>query len=597
MKNRKRNIFSILFNSMDFLRKLILNLLFWGILAAVVLSFFPQVHTVSDGSVLMLQPSGIIVERNEGSELPDWFRNFTSSPLETTLLSLSRSIRTAADDRRISALFLDLSYLQYASLAALQELESDIHYFRERGKKVIAWSSYYNLYGAYLASAADHVYLDPMGTVHLPGYSVYRTYMGEALDEWMIDVSYFHAGEFKSYGDSYISSSMSRQMKEENQRWLDSLWSQYLDRMGENRGITASDLTDWINAYPRLLEIEGLTEAEAAIRGGLVDGILTGPGMDRELIRLCGVKRRDMVSSGDYAHQITSSSHPGEKRVVVVTASGTIHSGESDTRSIGADTLISSLDRISSDKSTGAIVLRLDTGGGSAYASEQIRRKLEEIRKQGVKVVVSMGGVTASGGYWIASGADEIWSAPGTITGSIGVFTMIPKINRLAEEKLQLHSDGVGTTWMSGQERLDQPLNSSSRAVFQSSVDRTYDHFLALVSDSRGLSVDNLKPLAEGRIWSGEEALGNGLADRTGSLTQVADGAAALAGLDSYSVEYYREEPVSVGSLINSLSSGGIRGSIRGAVEMLFPVAGNIKEDIFSLAPGRVYALSFVNNK
>ncbi len=588
-KKGRRNIFSVLFSSMDFVRRLVLNLVFWTVVVLAVIAFFPPVFTVPDESVLRLQPAGIIVERNDGSEIPDWVREFTSSPLESSLLTISRTIRTAADDRRITALYLDLSSIQYASLASLQELEGDLQYFKSRGKKIIAWSPYYNLYGAYLASAADHVYIDPMGMVHLPGYSVYRTYMGDALDEWMIDVSYFHAGEFKSYGDGYVSSSMSPAMKEENLRWLNSLWDQYVGKMSENRGLAEGDLSRWIDTYASLISDEGLSEAEAAVRGNLVDALMTEEELDRELVKLCGVKTADMVQDYDYISQIGSSYMPGEKRVVVLTASGTIHSGESSASSIGSATLCSILDSIASDRSTGAIVLRLDTGGGSAFASEQIRRKLTEIRRQGIRIVASMGGVTASGGYWITTAADEVWTAPGTITGSIGVFSIIPRINRLAEEKFGLRSDGVGTTWMGGQERLDQPLNYRSRSVYQSSVDQTYNQFLSLVSESRGMNPEDLKPLAEGRIWSGREAVAVGLADAEGTLGDAVEAAVRLAGLDDYSIEYYREAPVRPGDIMSSIRSGGITGG----VDFLFSMTGT--SELFSFEPGRVYALSFLN--
>ncbi|MDC7235044.1 MAG: signal peptide peptidase SppA, partial [Spirochaetales bacterium] len=546
---------------------------------------------IPEGSVLMLQPAGIIAEQNESDPLPDWFASLTGEVVETPLLSLSRTIRTAAGDNRISALYIDFSGLQYASLAALQELESDLQFFRSRGKKVIAWSSYYNLYGTYLASAADAVYLDPMGSVSLPGYSVYRTYYGDALERWNIEMAYFHAGDFKSYGEPFIASRMSPGLKAENKRWLDDLWGQYLDSLAHNRGMNPDDIRSWIASYPDMI-LSLQTEAEAALKASLIDGIMTPDELDRELLRQTGVKRADMVWSGDYS-PVRENTVPGRKEVYVLTASGQIHEGESRLNTIGSSTVLNILDTVQADSSIAALVLRLDTGGGSAYASEQIRRKLAELQKKGKKVVVSMGGVTASGGYWIASSADELWTAPGTITGSIGVFTMIPDFSGFARETLNLGSDGVGTTWMSGQGRLDQPLNEESRAVFQTTVNQTYRQFLDLVAHGRSMSVEEIEPLAEGRIWTGLEAADNGLADYTGTLGQAVESAAGLAGLDDYTVRYHRETPLNMGDLLGSMQGYGLKGFLQGTGGFLPAVS----EQILSLIPGQVYALSHVANR
>lgn len=587
----KRGFFSILFSSMDFIRKLILNLIFWGLVLAIIYSFIPPRVNIPDGSVLMLQPAGTIVERNDSEPLPDWMSSFTGNVAETPLLYLSRTIRTAAMDERISSLYLDLSGLQYASLAALQELESDIQYFRSMEKKVVAWSSYYNLYSAFLASAADSVYLDPMGSVSLPGYSVYRTYYADAMDQWNLEMAYFHAGEFKSYGEPYIASEMSSNMKMENQRWLDNLWDQYLSTLAQNRNLSSDTIKKWIARYPENIKGAENSEAEAALEASLIDGILTPIELDKELVRQTGYKRNEMIWGGNYK-PVQDGSFPGEKEIYVLTASGQIHGGESRLHSIGSDSIVNTLEQISTDQNIAALVLRLDTGGGSAFASELIRRKLIEMKKKGTRIIVSMGGVTASGGYWIASAADEIWSAPGTITGSIGVFTMIPQISGFTEETLKLHSDGVGTTWMSGQGRLDQPLNEESRSVFQTTVNQTYEQFLNLVAESRGMSVNSIKTLAEGRIWTGDEALDNGLADKTGTLGQAIESAAQLAQLDDYRVHYHKEDPLNMNDIMSNMQ--GIRmNGFSGLIDKMFT---ELSTEILDLKPGRVYALSPVTN-
>jgi protease-4 len=526
---------------------------------------------------------------NDGDALPQWMEALAGPVSETSAFRLSRTIRTAAEDRRIKLLVMDLSDLQYASLAVLQEIESDIRYFRSKGKSLFTWADHYNLYSYYLASGADGVYMDPMGQVLLPGFSLYKTYYGKAMDKWNLEMAYFHAGEFKSYGNSYISSSMSEDMKEENRRWLNRLWSQYVSRVGENRGLQPGQLESWIQNYPSLISKQGASESSAALSSRLIDSLMSFSDFDREMMRHLEEGSDSVVMGADYERLLDrEASIQGEKTVAVLSAAGQIHQGEGSPWSIGSDSLISSLDEIGADRSVGALVLRLDTGGGSAYASELIRRKLIELKSKGKTVLISMGGVTASGGYWIATAGDEIWTAPGTITGSIGVFTLIPQVASFAEETFGIRSDGVGTTWMSGQERIDQPLNSQSRTVFQSSVNHTYEQFLELVSESRNLEMKTLRPLAEGRIWSGEEAVEIGLADHSGTLQESIAAAASLAGLEEFNIRYHRQGTMSLRQSLMKLQQGKIS---------IFDFLPGIDLSLPELVPGRVYALSQLGNK
>ena len=320
------------------------------------------------------------------------------------------------------------------------------------------------------------------------------------------------------------------------------------------------------------------------MEGRLIDGIFTKDEMEKEITLYS--EEGEYINWWDYASLLDKESwNEGEKAVAVLNATGQIHSGQSMPWSIGSDTLEANLDWIASMEDVRALVLRLDTGGGSAFASEMIRRKLVKLKKNGIRVVVSMGGVTASGGYWIASAGDELWTDPGSITGSIGVFSLIPNVSDFAANTLKLRSDGVGTTWMSGQERLDQPMSEKSRKVYQAGVDQSYEQFLSLVAESRSLPQQKLRPYAEGRIWSGLEAVEIGLADKAGTLQQAIASAAELAGLDEYHPFYVQDEPPTARDYLSRMTGGMVK-----TLNLREPLTA--LQDLRKLKPGRVYALS-----
>lgn len=596
----KRHFWKKIVHIFDICRKIVLNLIFWSLLVLVLLAFLPQRIRIKENSLLYVKPEGSIVDSLTLQSNPgDWIP-LLQSVEETSSIELGETIRAAAQDDKIPGMILDLSNMQYASLAVLQDLEQDLLFFKNTGKRIYAWAPSYNQYAYYLASLADMVYLDKMGRVTMSGFGVYRSYYKKGMDKWDLDMAVFKAGSYKSYVEPYVYDHMSEQVKRDNLRWTAKLWDQVLNPVAANRDLSYSKLKDWIDRYPQYLLEASHIEAQSAFNAGLVDTVGTWDIFASEMIKITGY---DAESEGfrsihwlDYlTHLYRKPSSPFGKSVAVVTASGDIHSGEGTQWTIGSDTLISRLEQAENESSVRAIVLRLDTGGGSAYASEEIRRTLERIRARGINVVVSMGGVTASGGYWIATEADQLWSAPGTITGSIGVFSMIPETDRFLGEHLGIEGDGVGTTWMSGQGRPDQALNRSSRMVLQSGVDSTYNLFLSLVSENRGITVDQLLPLAEGRIWTGLEAEKLGLCDNTGTLRDAVQAAADLAHLEEYDTWYVPAYSPSVKELASSFLSQTFR-SFNGAVSPASRVL-KLTENLTDLKPGRVYALSPVSNR
>jgi len=595
-----RGFFSGLGRFLDILRKTILNLIFWAIVILVVMMFIPPRIRIRENSFLYISPDGVLVDSVSRLSYPEGLAPYLDTVSETSVIELGQVIRTAAEDERITGAVLDLTYTLYGSPAVLQDLAEDLAYFRAAGKKLFAWAPDYNQSSYYLASLADQIYMDEMGRILLPGYGVYRSYYRQGMDRWDLDMAVFQAGEFKSFVEPYRDDRMSEGVKRDNARWLENLWDQYLTALEANRELAAGTVRAWLAEYPDDLKREGNSEALSALDAGLADTIGTYRDFSSDMIRYTGY---DAESEGyralhwqDYLTLLNRRPRPDKgKSVAVVTARGEIHSGEGTQWTIGSDSLVARLEQAGREPSVRAVVLRLDTGGGSAYASEEIRRALEQLRSDGIAVVVSMGGVTASGGYWIASEADQIWTAPGTVTGSIGVFAMIPQTDRFLEEHLGITGDGVGTTWMSGQGRPDQPLNSASRSVLQSGVDETYDRFLTLVSENRAIPRDELLPLAEGRVWTGSEAVRIGLADHEGTLREAVQAAADLVHLEEYNTLYFIPDGSTLLEMLASFRGGLPANLSEGLLNLLYPEIHS--REAFTLEPGRIYALSQVANR
>ncbi len=592
----KRGFFRIFGKTLDVVRKIILNLIFWSLLVFIALALIPGRVKVKEDSLLYIQPQGQIVDALSLSDYPARLSPLLSSVSETSSIDMGLAIRRAAQDDRIIGLVLDCSGLSYASLAVLQDLEKDLNHFRESGKRIYAWSPSYNQYAYYLASTASLIYLDEMGSVTLSGFGVFQTYFKKGMDKWDLGMAVFQAGDYKSFVEPYMYEKMSQGVKEDNRRWTGNLWHQVLSALAENRSLTETDLTKWIEDYPAALSGTGKSGAELALEGKLIDVRGTWETFSSEMTKVTGYENDSRsfrsVHWLDYLEETEKRVKlPSGKSVAVITASGEIHSGSGSGWTIASRDLIDRLESAENNRSVRAIVLRLDTGGGSAYASEEVRRTLERLRSRGITVLVSMGGITASGGYWIASESDELWCSPGTITGSIGVFSMVPETDRFLEEHLGITGDGVGTTWMSGQGRPDQPLNRSSRQVLQAGVDSTYSQFLRIVSENRNIPVDALEPLARGRIWTGEEAVSAGLADRIGSLTEAVERAAELAHLEEYHLYYVPRAGQDMQGLLSQLL-GGIMSLISKQTLVGIPDLPSSQ-----LTPGKIYALSPISDK
>ena len=538
--------FLAIWRFIDGFRKVVLNLVFFLILFVVVMALVDtdEALIVQPDTALVLRPYGNVVEQYSGTPLDYVLTQASESGRsETRLRDLVEAVRRAADDDRIVRLVIDPGFMRSAGLASLLEIASAVEAFRASGKPVVALADNIGQQQYFLAALADEVWLNPKGMIWLDGFSAYRQFYAEGLDKLEIEVNLFRAGKYKSAMEPYVRNDMSPEAKEANLHWIGDLWYQYLDAVSTQRAVPAENLGEAIDQFAdRLGAAEG-DFARLALETGLVDQLISRPEANMELARLGaagegseGFRQLDhdnYLALTDLQHQPKS-----RNRVAVVVAEGEIVRGKQPQGLVGAVTLASKLRKLGEDSKVQSVVIRVNSPGGDAFASERIRREIQALRETGKRVVVSMGNVAASGGYWLAMGAEEVWASPASITGSIGVFGMLPTFEKPLA-RLGINSDGVGTTRLAGKMRLDRSLDPDLKRIFQHATDRTYEDFIGLVADARGIQPEQVREVAQGRVWSGTQAQKHGLVDSTGTLQQAIDAAARLAGLGSdYSVVY-----------------------------------------------------------
>lgn len=534
-----------LWRGIDLLRRLVLNVVFLFVLVVLfgwwLLDDTPE---APESAILVLDPRGELVEQKTGDPLDRAFRAASGDELpEVSIWDLMTAVEEAAEDPRIVALHLDLRGLLWGGLSKLQDLRRSIDAFAATGKPVVASADVYSKGQYLLAAGADEIHLEPMGMVSLDGFGVFRSYHREGLDRLEVDWNVFRVGEYKSAVEPYLRDSMSAEARAANQEWLCDLWDTYLDEATASRGLEAGRIAASIDDFPRELAASGNDAAALALRLGLVDHLSDHLQLRARLAELAGMEadeEPERITFADYLRLLDSEQYgaagnegtggdAGE--VAIVVARGMILPGNRPPGSIGGDSTAALVRQARQDPEVKALVLRVDSGGGSALASEVIRRELEAFRDEGKPVVVSMGSVAASGGYWIATASDEIWASPTTLTGSIGIYGMLPTYQKPLARYLGTRVDGVGTTWLSGAYRLDRPLDPDLAMAMQRMIESTYGTFLERVGEARGMTPEMVDTVARGRVWSGEDAIDLGLVDELGTLEDAIGAAARLAGL------------------------------------------------------------------
>lgn len=591
-------------------RTILGNLLFLLLIMLFFFTLFAEKKPpVVKNAALILSLAGDIVEEKQQDDPFSTFLSEISStpqPPDTTLLQdILDAINHATDDPQITCILLDLKDLGSVGLDQMQTIGAALNQFKKSGKKVIAAEDFYKQKGYYLASYASEIYLNPMGGVDLHGFGAYNLFFREALEKLHINYNVFRVGTYKSAVEPILRDSMSIESKEQTRGLINSLWGIFTADITRQRALPADAINQYTSQIAEKMATAAGSTARLAVNEKLVDGLKTRGELCEYMGKLTDSDTDgdfQRVKLGDYLRSFTPSyqppSLPAENVVGIIIAEGMILDGEQPVGTIGGDTLAEVIRKARLDQTVKAVVLRVNSGGGSAFASEIIRQELLELKKAGKPLVVSMGSTAASGGYWIAADADEIWASAATITGSIGIFAAIPTFeNSLAN--LGIHSDGIGTTPLASGLDLTRPLAPPLKQSIQMSLDSSYRQFLDLVAQGRKTKVEKVENVAEGRVFHGEEAQRNGLVDKIGTLEEAIASAASLAKLKEYTAQHI-EKPRTLREEVMAMISGKIATTLL-AFNLSQPVARQIagllqpvRELLLYNDPAGLYAQSLV---
>jgi protease-4 len=542
--------FGLVWRILEGVRKVLHLILLLVIFGFILAALHTSIPTVPRSAALVIAPEGELVEQLSSDPVRRAFGEASGGPApETQLRDVIDAIQAAKTDARIKLIVLDLGNLSESGLSKLQEIGAALRDFRAAGKRVVAAADSLDQTQYYLAAQAGEVYLDPLGLVYVDGFSYYRMFYKDAIDKLGVDVNVFRAGTFKSYTDQFSRSDMAPSEREESSVWLDALWKAYSQDVTRARSLPANALNDYVADEPAALAALNGDAAKLALQRGLVTALKSRRQLADELKGLVGedsdTHSFNSVSMNQYLtavrakHVLQSKS---DTKVGIVVAAGEIFDGHQPPGSIGGESTADLLRQARYDDAVKAVVLRVDSPGGSMFASEQILREVQALRKAGKPVVVSMSTYAASGGYYISAAANQIFASPTTLTGSIGVFSVVPTFQRTLD-KVGVKVDGIGTTPLAGDMRMDRALTPASRQILQSSVDHAYAEFLRRVAEGRKKTVDDVDKIAQGRVWAGVDAQRIGLVDHLGGLKDATDAAAKLAELGSdYQVDYIEPE-------------------------------------------------------
>ncbi len=519
---------------------------------AVVASSLQQAPKVPNQVALLIDPVGVIVEQGTQVDPADEIVNelFGAEIPETRLQDILDALEHAATDDRVDAVVLYLDGMLGAGPSTLHRIGAAIEEFKDSGKPVYAIGTGYSDAQYLIAAHANEIIMHPFGGVILTGYGRYRNYYRELLERLEVNVNVFRVGTFKSAVEPYIRDDMSPAAREANLGYMNILWDNYTSAVEMARGMNPGTLNESLESVVADTEAAGGNFGQLALNGGLVDSLMYQDEYRTYLSAIVGEDSKNhtfnQISLHNYLAAVGNDQSGGNgPQIAVVTAAGVIVNGEAPAGTAGGDTIARQIREARTNPDVRAIVLRVDSPGGSAFASEVIRRELVVAREQGLPVVVSMGDLAASGGYWIATASDEIWASPTTITGSIGIFGMIPTFEGTLG-LIGVHRDGVGTTPLSDGIDGLQTLNPTVASLVQMSIEDGYEKFLERVGESRNMTVEDVDSIAQGRVWAGATALELGLVDQLGELDDAVASAATMAGLTDYVVRDYREEPKNI---------------------------------------------------
>jgi len=562
---------------LNFIRNLVLNL-FFILLVLVCVGVWMQLSNSkaehSSRGALLLDISGVIVDKPSASSrlgaLGRQFFGASSDRLqENSLFDIVETIRQAQADRNITGIVMDLKNFAGADQPSMQYIGKALRQFRDSGKPIYAIGDNYSQGQYYLASFANKIWLSPDGVVDLHGFATNGLYYKTLLEKLKVSTHVFRVGTYKSAVEPFIRDNMSDAAREADSRWIGELWNNYLSTIAANRQLTAQQVFPGADAVIDGLRKTGGDTGKYALENKLVDELGSAPQAEKALVKQFGwdddSKNFRAISLYDYP--LKKPSDAGDT-VAVVFANGAIMDGEETPGNVGGDTTASQIRDARLDPKVKAIVLRVNSPGGSVSASELIRAELAAARAAGKPVVVSMGGMAASGGYWISTPANYIIANPSTLTGSIGIFGVI---NTLQDSlaTIGVHTDGVATSPLADVS-VTKALPSQVSEMMQLSIENGYQRFITLVAKSRNSTPEQIDKIAQGHVWTGEDAKANGLVDALGDFDDALAKAAELAKLKQWHVDYYEEEPSFFDRALESMS-GSVRAMLPQAVQAWLP--------------------------
>ncbi|MGH1469655.1 MAG: signal peptide peptidase SppA [Cellvibrionaceae bacterium] len=545
-------------------RVVVLNVIFLFLLFIVIGALFGnKSKPLPSSAPLRIQINGSLVDQYSYIDpIAEIMAQGDGRNAETLVRDVVLAINTASKDDRISQLILDLGFFTGGGISKLEEIAQALEAFKKTSKEIIVMSDFYDQNQYFLASFADTVYMHPMGSVLLTGYGSFRNYYQAGIEKLHIDVHVFRVGGFKDAVEPFTRNNMSPESREHNTQWINELWSVYTSRVETQRGLPKDAINDYINNYDNYLnDVQG-DAAQLAVNTKLVDELVTHSELMTRLYSAFGKNKKGddykAIDLDQYIAHLKRSPNLSKDAVSLIVASGTIYDGIQPPGNIGGDSLAQLIQQAREDSDTKAIVLRIDSGGGSAFASEIIRNELVATKNAGIPIIISMGSVAASGGYWISADADEIWATPTTLTGSIGVFAILPTFNKTLSE-LGISTDGIATTDLAGAMRIDMPMSPLTQNVLQHQVDNIYQRFINLVATGRSQEPESIHAIAQGRVWSGTAAQSYGLIDKLGYLNDAIASAAEKAGIEKYRIKVVEPQLSPFQQAVNSLSNQTIK--------------------------------------
>ena len=553
-----KRFFSILWESLKAIQIFVFGIISLLLLISLIgIAGLADSKEVPDGGALMLNPVGTLVEQKLTLDIQDLLLT-GDLPKQVLVKDILDALALAKKDARIEYLILDLDNMNSSYIPILQRIAKAIDDFKSSGKKVIAIGTQYTQSALFLAAHADEVLMDPEGAALIEGYGMYRTYYKTLLENFDVSINLFKVGEYKSAMEPYIRDNMSDEDKEARMEMLNNWWTAYTDDFESARQLAEGTINKQIQNISAELKAAGGSLAQLSLNNKLVDRLITNHELRTYLKSLTGEDSKTgefrAIGFNDYLNLERKPGKMTGKKIAVITAVGSIVDGRAKSGSIGSTSINELIRKAGTDEDVVAIVLRIDTGGGSKTASELIRQELLSLQSSGIPLVVSMGSLAASGGYWIAATADQIWASPTTLTGSIGIFGFIPTIEKTLA-RYGVYSDGVGTTELVGGASIERGLTPLFGEILQSTIEAGYRQFLETVATGRNMTIEEVDEIAQGRIWSGEKALELGLVDKLGDLEEAIAGAAELAEVEDYSVWYVEAEATTQELLMQALMS------------------------------------------